>query len=129
MPKLSETLQFTVRQVTNGSVTYEPSLGRRVTGEYTYYSDKAKGDGYYLGHTGLHTVTYSPNTMIGSVIIQATLATEPTEADWFDVDSTYATFNDNPRDTKFFNFTGNYVWIRAKVVISRGNLAGILYNH
>ena len=61
MPKLSETLQFTVRQVTSGSVTYAPSMTLPSVGTYTYYSEKVKGDGYYFGHTGVHTVTYSPN--------------------------------------------------------------------
>ena len=129
MPKLSETLQFTVRQVTSGSITYAPSMTIPSVGTYTYYSEKVKGDGYYLGHTGIHTVTYSPNLMVGDVVMQATLATEPTDSDWFDIDSTYSSFNNTPNDIKFFNFSGNFVWIRAKVNISHGNFGGILYNH
>ena len=128
MPKLSETLQFTVRQVTSGSVTYEPTTIGHPVGDYTYYSDKVKGDGFYLGHKGLHTVTYSPNTMVGSVNMQGTLATDPVEADWFDIPNTLDTFNNEPNRVTYHNFSGNYVWIRGKITISRGVFTGILYN-
>lgn len=136
MPRLSETLQFTIRQVTGGTITYPPST----TGPQTYFSDKVKGDGFYRGHLGLHTVTYIPRPIgpttqpglstqfVGNVIMQATLATDPTDADWFDIDSTYNDFTVDYTN-KFFNFNGNYVWIRAKVVISSGILQAILYNH
>lgn len=129
MPKLSETLQFTVRQSRSGSVVHDSTVLGILMGDQLYYSDKVQGDGYYIGHMGLHTVTYTPDTMVGSVVMQATLATDPTEEDWFNVDSTYSTFTGNYKDVKFHNFTGNYVWLRAKLTISKGEFSGILLNH
>ena len=44
-----------------------------------------KGDGYYGRSDGLHTVQYDYVGLIGTISIQATLETTPTEADWFSV--------------------------------------------
>ena len=44
-----------------------------------------RADGYF-GHTdGIHTVQVVVNNFTGSFGIQGTLATEPTDADWFDI--------------------------------------------
>lgn len=122
--------------IKSSSITYPPG----VTGPVTYYSEAIEGDGYY-GGTGLHTVTYIPwpkdgsnnlsviNNFRGNVIIQATLAAQPTELDWFDVGSTYSEFTQSVYANVLHNFRGNYVWIRAKVVVSAGVLREIAYNH
>ena len=123
-------------KIKGSTITYPP----QTTGAVTYYSEPEEGDGYY-GGTGLHTVTYIPwpkqgtnnvwvlDNMRGNAIIQATLETNPTEADWFDVDSTYSEFTDSVYGNVLHNFRGNYVWIRAKVVITAGVMREIAYNH
>ena len=123
-------------KIKGSSITYPP----QTTGVITYYSEPEEGDGYY-GGTGLHTVTYIPwpksgannqsviNNFRGSVIIQATLASSPTESDWFDITSTYTEYTDVSYSNVLHNFKGNYVWIRAKVTVSAGVLREIAYNH
>ena len=105
-----------------------------------FVSDKAKGDGYYSQPDGVHTVAYqvlnrgdSVDDFFGSCRMQGTLATTPTEDDWFDISGTTFT-SDQSTTISSANFTGNFVWVRAKVVTtnSSGNRAmvtSILLNH
>jgi hypothetical protein len=105
-----------------------------------FVSDKAKGDGYYSQPDGVHTVAYqvlnrgdSVDDFFGSCRMQGTLATTPTEDDWFDISGTTFTSDQNTTISSA-NFTGNFVWVRAKVVTtnSSGNRAmvtSILLNH
>lgn len=122
--------------IRGSSITYPPST----TGVLTYYSEPLQGDGYE-GGDGLHTVNYIPwpkqgvpnkwvvNNFRGSVVIQASLATDPQSVDWFDIPSTYSEYTDTEYANVMHNFRGNYVWIRAKVTISEGVLQQIIYNH
>lgn len=91
-----------------------------------------RADGYF-GHTdGIHTVQLSYSNFTGSFGIQATLATEPVEADWFDINlnanqnvssaSPFVSFPVNPAaptgtdgdtGTQAFTFVGNFVFLRA----------------
>lgn len=82
----------------------------------TFASDKQKGDGYYSDADGLHTVSFSLTSFKGVIQIQGTLATTPTESDWFNISG--AVHGDGSTVTStdtFKNFTGNFVWIRAQV--------------
>jgi len=99
----------------------------------TILGDKFKGDGYYGRSDGLHTIQVDVSGFLGRIEIQGTLAIDPVESDWFtvelgtgtmSVDTTGAlteqniTFIDNTNNntsSRTYNFTGNYVWIRAKV--------------
>jgi hypothetical protein len=57
------------------------------------------------------------------------LATTPTENDWFNIDSTAFTA-DQSTATVANNFTGNFIWVRAKVYeVTAGNITKILYNN
>jgi hypothetical protein len=85
-----------------------------------------KGDGYYGRTDGLHTVQYTYTGLSGNIIIQATLALEPTESDWFEVHSYSA---DNETGSRISSFTGNYVWIRALVDYTDGTINSIRLNH
>ena len=82
-----------------------------VTGE------KFKGDGYYGRSDGFHTVQYTLEGFIGTIDIQATLAVDPGDADWFTIyTQAYPVVNDEGTSGSFLtNFTGNYVWVRAYV--------------
>ena len=96
------------------------STSTTVTGE------NFKGDGYYGRSDGVHTVQYDYAGLTGTITIQATLATTPTDSDWFDVD--VVTVSNQP-EVKYANFTGNFVYIRAKLVYTDGTINSIRMNH
>lgn len=55
--------------------------------------------GYYGSTTGLHTISFTLRNFIGRIVVQATLASDPQEHDWFDIRFTeccnyYMEFND-----------------------------------
>lgn len=90
---------------------------------------KEKADGYYGYTDGLHTVAYTLNAFVGTVKIQGTLVTSPAASDWFDIDGTTATYGAAETSTKGYNFTGNFVWVRAVVTgMTEGTVTKVLYN-
>lgn len=130
MPALSQSLEFVVDTTSTVSIMYPNSTSTMMV----YVSDKVKGDGYYGGSDGLHTVTYTcAPTFVGTVTMQASLASAPTDADWFTVPNTdvrYTTFNDRSTSTvDYYNFQGNYVWLRSRIAIADGAVEVIHYNH
>ena len=115
---VSET-ELTVEEI----VTTESSDGSTtVTLDHTgFVTDKAKGDSYFSQPDGVHTVAYqvvnlgdSTDDFNGTIKMQGSLATTPTEDDWFDISGTSYT-SDQSTTNVSFNFTGNFVWVRAKV--------------
>ena len=130
---------FTVKSVsTDGdfviveeAVTTETSDGSTtITVDTTgFVSDKFKGDGYYSQPDGVHTVAYKVDTSLtGSIKMQGSLATTPTEDDWFDISGTTFT-TDQSTTISSANFTGNFVWVRAKATsITAGSITQILLN-
>ena len=130
---------FTVKTVTSANeliveeiVTTETSDGSTTTTlDHTgFVSDKSKGDGYYSQPDGVHTVAYQVNsTMNGSIKMQGTLATTPTEDDWFDVSGSTFTA-DQSTLISTANFTGNFVWVRAKATsVTAGTISSVLLNN
>ena len=95
-----------------------------------FVSAKFQGDGYYSQPDGVHTVSYKVNsTLTGSIKMQGSLATTPTEDDWFDITGTTFT-TDQSTTISSANFTGNFVWVRAKATgITAGTITEILLNH
>lgn len=146
MPALSKTLNFytdiyttgTVTVLTTTSVLSMPAYYKTHStdtppyNKLSFASNAEKGTGYYGISSGLHTVTYSvSNTFVGTVTMQATLASTPTDGDWFDVDNTKMTRVyqlTNSTSTVATTFTGNFTWVRANVDIGQGTLLGINYN-
>ncbi len=138
MSSLSQGLEF-VTYTNTASVQVVYPLFTATQGTLVYTSIKAKGDGYYGGSDGLHTVMYTyDSNFVGTVTMQATLATAPTEGDWFDIEGTTkemttASFNYNEIDvtvqSEYRNFTGNFVWVRGYVAIESGQVQSILLNH
>jgi len=127
---------FTVKSATSSQVIVEEEVtteaaGASFTLDYVgFVTDKNKGDGYYSQVDGVHTVAYHVNsTMTGSIKMQGSLATTPTEDDWFDIAGTTFTSDQSTLvDSK--NFTGNFVWVRAKCTgMTAGSVSKILYNH
>jgi hypothetical protein len=104
-----------------------------------FVTDKYKGDGYYSQTDGVHTVAYhvsagsqtAANNFNGKIKMQASLATTPTEDDWFDIENTIFTA-DLSTKVSSYTFTGNFVWVRAKA-FDQTNLTSsvekILYNN
>ena len=88
--------------------------------------DKFKGDGYYSRTDGVHTVQYDFTGLTGTIAIQATLATNPSTDDWFDVHSYTATIE---TAVKYANFTGNFVYIRTYITYTDGTINSIRLNH
>jgi hypothetical protein len=92
----------------------------------TVTGDKFKGDGYYGRSDGFHTVQYNFTGLTGTINIQATLAIEPADEDWFTVHSYTAAQETN---NKITSFTGNYVWIRSVLEYTDGTVNSIILNH
>jgi hypothetical protein len=105
--------------------------------------NKLAGDGYYGHSDGLHTVAWNLNNFKGRIKIQATLAIDPAESDWCDIDldsqgNGYVEFTTATSGTKNYNFTGNWVWVRAQVIrshdptltiLNSGVVSNVWYNY
>jgi len=128
---------YTVKSVSSNNdyiiveeeVTTE-TAGSSITLDNTgFVSAKSQGDGYYSQPDGVHTVSYKVNaTLTGSIKMQGSLATTPTEDDWFDIAGTTFT-TDQSTTISSANFTGNYVWVRAKATgVTAGTITEILLN-
>ena len=131
---------FTVKSVAsdNLSVIVEEVITTETADGSTTYtinntgfvSVKAKGDGYYSQVDGVHTVAYKVSaTLTGAIKMQGSLATTPTEDDWFDISGTTFT-TDQSTTISSSNFTGNFVWIRGKATsVTAGSITSTLINH
>ena len=127
---------FTVKTVTSSTelvveeiVTTETADGSTTTTlDHTgFVTDKTKGDGYFSQPDGVHTVAYqvvnlgdSTDDFIGTIKMQGSLATTPTEDDYFDISGTTYT-SDQSTTIASFNFTGNFVWVRAKITTTNAS--------
>lgn len=79
---------------------------------YTVVSNAQPAAAYYLGNQDLQTVNFSLTNVTGNIIIEATLASNSENADWFKVYEFEAiTSNVNT----YTNIDGNFVYVRAKV--------------
>ena len=121
----SDNLSIIVEEV----VTTE-TAGNSFTLNHTgWVSAKVKGDGYYSQVDGVHTVAYKiDTTLTGAIKMQGTLASTPTEEDWFDIsDGTFTT--DQSTTISSANFTGNFVYARAKATsVTAGSITSIQSN-
>jgi hypothetical protein len=135
MPALSQTLAFRPSTSVGSTATSSVVYPNTATTTQVYISDKVRGSGYYNNSGGLHTVMYVTSmNFIGTVTMQATLATSPGDSDWFDVADTDQTYTalDSERTTSSvdsYNFIGNYVWVRGNVAIDDGTVQLVQFNH
>ena len=129
---------FTVKTVSSATellveevITTETSDGSTTTTlDHTgFVSDKAKGDGYYSQVDGVHTVAYKIDaTLTGTIKMQGTLASTPTEDDWFNISGTDF-ITEQSTTISSSNFTGNFVWVRAKATsVTAGTISSIQLN-
>ena len=94
-----------------------------------FVSAKQKGDGFYSKVDGVHTVAYKvANDLVGDIKMQGTLASTPTENDWFDISGTTFTADQSTLIT-YRNFTGNFVYVRANATsVTAGTISSIQLN-
>ena len=127
---------LTVKTVTSSTeliveeiVTTETADGSTTTTlDHTgFVTDKTKRYGYFSPPDGVHTVAYqvvnlgdSTDDFIGTIKMQGSLATTPTEDDYFDISGTTYT-SDQSTTIASFNFTGNFVWVRAKITTTNAS--------
>jgi len=78
---------------------------------------------FYLGNKDLQTVNLKLSNVTGNIVIEASLATSPTNNDWFKVYELEANTNapsGSPSKlasyaSTYTNINGNFVYMRAKV--------------
>lgn len=96
-------------------------------GQTNVTSDAKKADGFFGFTDGKATIGWYLNAFIGRIVLEASLATEPTAADWFPVkfDGEANAFVEYlavapQTGLTVFTITGNFVWVRA--VVDRSNI-------
>ena len=100
-----------------------------------YFTEKKQGSGYHNKSNCLHTAVFVFDNFKGSVKLQATLELQPGDADWFDVvydnSAVQLTSLDSTPivDAATRNFTGNFLWVRAGVMLEEGTISEIRYNY
>lgn len=88
-----------------------------------------KGDGFYNYSDGLHTVAHYLLNFIGTLEVQGALTADPVEEDWVTLDTRGDDITPLTEDTTY-NFTGNFVWIRARAIrFTSGTITKIQLNH
>ncbi len=137
MPNLSKQFLFAIGTGTTTATSVSVS-GMDVSpgGTNSFASEKEKADGYYNLGDGNHTVTYTVAPGFdGSITMQATLALEPVLNDWFDIANSTISYSASlaTTTTNYVNFSGNFVWVRAKIIRNTTNygntVLSINYNH
>ena len=111
------------------TTSFNTATGNYLGGSADFVSDEFKGDGYYSQPDGVHTVAYRvTTTLTGAIKMQGTLTSSPTEDDWFDISGTTFT-TDQSTTISSANFTGNFVWVRAKATsVTAGTISSVLIN-
>lgn len=104
------------------------------SGQISATGEPVRADGYFGFQDGLHTISIHVQRYLGNVWIEGSLASDPQENDWFPIhlggrypyirfprdpnnpSSTSEFSGANGGDTGVFsfNFTGNFVWLRAR---------------
>jgi hypothetical protein len=146
MPALSQNLTFKLK---SGETVIQLPYPLNAEEPIDIVSERVKGDGYFGNSDGLHTVFWSVAGFIGTIEVQGTLASEPTESDWatitltapnnkYTIDATGAVtiagvdstrYTQETDTSKSYNFTGNFVWIRARISeFTQGVMNGISIN-
>lgn len=97
---------------------------------YTLTGESRPAAAYYLGNQDLQTVNIKVTNCTGNIVIQASLATEPTDSDWFNVHELVANANAIPNSASqiasnasvYTNIEGNFVYMRAKIEDFQGGV-------
>ena len=97
---------------------------------YTVTGNSQPAAAYYLGNQDLQTVNLSLTNCTGNIVIQATLNSNVSSAEWFDVYQLEANANAEANSapliasnvSMYTNIEGNFVYLRAKVVDFAGGI-------
>ena len=135
MSALSQNLIFRVANGNTTTNTVQVVYPANTSSALTLVSEPVKGNGYFSNSDGLHTVFWKITQFVGSIEVQSTLESNPTDSDWFTVKLNNTNVNYTVDTTglipassidkiqyfspnsisKSYNFTGNFVWIRGKI--------------
>lgn len=110
---------------------------QNTTNKFEVIGDPVRADSYYGFTDGLHTISVHYHNFTGRFRIQGTLALEPEESDWFDIDLQAiecdgVSYVEYPRDPEnpttsdasgfvgdtgvdAFTFVGNFTFLRARM--------------
>ena len=136
------------------STILQPSISYDTQRVLPYVTEKIAGDGYFGSGDGNHTLQVSLDNFIGAFHIEASIANNPTEADWITIKLAEPTVNiqqltvlasgavsqsgnlvsnivytTDETSTKIYNFVGNFTWIRAVATSwSAGTISSLLLN-
>ncbi len=91
------------------------------------YSGAIKGAGYHF-QQGLHTFTYELEQFEGALTLQGTLQLFPGDDDWVDIDNTRFD-GDYSTNITSDNFSGNFIWIRCKYLLTDGVIRRVRCNY
>lgn len=149
MPSLSKSFKFEVYTgigtTGTSAATAYPLYPIGTTGTQVFISFPESAAGYYGTTSGLHTLVVNTTpTFVGTTTVQATLAVDPEESDWFNIDNSQFVYTtdslgyvapnrvgaiEKPIRTDHLNFTGQFTWLRAKIDIDSGAVTTISYNY
>lgn len=90
---------------------------------YTVTGNSQPAAAYVLGNRDLQTISLNAINLTGNIVIEASLASAPTDNDWFKVyeldANANAASNTAPQiasnASMYTNVTGNFVYMRAKI--------------
>lgn len=99
------------------------SMMSNTQSKWDVIGEPVRADGWYGMTDGLHTIAATVVGFIGELIIEASIASEPQDGDWFSVDcgcKSSMSFPIDPNslstsDTVGFNVVGSFVWLRARI--------------
>lgn len=98
------------------TTTYGTPSGNYDGSSLDFDGENQQAANYYGGFGGLQTVAFFLNGFQGFIRIQASLESTPTrEEEWFTV-SDFDSLTDTTTNNFSRNITGNFTWIRAKVL-------------
>jgi hypothetical protein len=102
------------------------------------FSEKKPAAGYHLTRENTHTAIYNITEFAGAIKLQGTLAIDPSDQDWFNINNTE--FGGNVDTLKIgdssilgtgvinTSFIGNFVWIRAAYNVQQGSISQIAFS-
>lgn len=90
---------------------------------YTVTGNNQPAAAYYLGNQDLQTLNLRLTDCTGNIVLEASLASSPTNDDWFKVYELEANANAPANSASYIasnaslytNITGNFVYLRAKI--------------
>jgi hypothetical protein len=97
------------------TTTYGEPSGNYDGSSLEWFGDAVKAADYYRGRGGLQTVLFTLTNAEVSITVQATLDSDPNSATWFDT-ITYDNLTPNTVANYPVNITGNFTWLRVKIV-------------